>query len=130
MLNYLMVGLGAAAGGMTRYWLAGVVQKVFPAIMPYGTLSVNIAGGLLIGLIMFYLDTGNLVSPPMKLLLTVGFCGGLTTFSAFSYETLFLLTESEYFNAAVNVFLNVFLALIATSVGLLAAKFIGGFHGN
>ncbi len=130
MSDYLLVGIGAASGGMARYWLTGIVQRIVPATMPYGTLTVNIIGGFIIGLIMYYFDYHNIISPEVKILLTIGFCGGLTTFSSFSFETLNLLTQSEFFYAFLNIFSNVFLSLLATSLGFLLSKLIGVIYGN
>ena len=65
MNDYLLVGLGAASGGMARYWLAGIVQKVLPATMPYGTLTVNVIGGFIIGVLMYFFDYNNIISQNM-----------------------------------------------------------------
>jgi CrcB protein len=130
MSDYLLVGLGAAGGGIARYWLAGIVQKILPATMPYGTLTVNIIGGFIIGVVMYYFDYHNIMSPEIKILLTIGFCGGLTTFSSFSLETFNLLVESEFFYAFINMSANVFLSIIATSLGFFLSKLIGVFYGH
>lgn len=130
MSDYLLVGLGAAGGGMARYWLADLVQRFFPLSFPYGTLSVNIIGGFLIGIIMYFFDYNNLLSPEMRILLTIGFCGGLTTFSSFSFETINMILGSEYFYAILNIFMNVVFSLSATLAGLYVSKLIGGFYGN
>ncbi len=105
-------------------------QKILPATMPYGTLTVNIIGGFIIGIVMFYFDYNNLISPEVKILVTIGFCGGLTTFSAFSLETFNLLSDSEFFYAFVNITTNVLLSIIATSLGFLLSKLIGIYYGH
>ena len=130
MSEYLLVGIGAAGGGMMRYWLAGVVQRLFSLSFPYGTLSVNMVGGFLIGIIMYFFDYNNLLSPEVRILLTIGFCGGLTTFSSFSLETMNMILESEYFYATINILLNVVFSLGATLAGLYVSKLIGGLYGN
>ena len=130
MNDYLLVGIGAAGGGMARYWLAGIVQKILPATMPYGTLTVNIIGGFIIGFILYFFDSNNLISPEVKILLTIGFCGGLTTFSAFSLETFNMFIDAEYLFAFLNIFLNVFFSLLATGLGFLLSKLIWSMYGN
>jgi CrcB protein len=110
--NYLFVFIGAAFGGVARYWLANLVQKFFNPFFPYGTLSINIIGSFLLGVIIFYFDQRGFISPSFRLLLTIGFCGGFTTFSTFSYETLALLNNAQFLLASLNIFLNVVLSLL------------------
>ena len=97
MQNYFIVAIGAALGGVFRYWLSDAVYKFLPVNFPYGTLSVNVLGSFLLGFIIFYFDVRDLLSSEIKLLLTIGFCGGFTTFSTFAFETVNLLRESELF---------------------------------
>lgn len=126
MQNYFMIAIGAAFGGMLRYWSTNVVQKYLPFIFPSGTLFVNFFGSFILGFIIFYFDPKNLISPQMKTLLTIGFCGGLTTFSAFSYETVALLRDSEILFGLLNIFLNVFLSIFAILLSYIVAKIISG----
>jgi fluoride exporter len=119
MLNYLMVALGAAFGGVFRYWINELIVKVLPGNFPYGTLTANMIGGFIIGIVLYVFDSFGVLSDNMKLLLVIGFCGGLTTFSAFSVETLHQIMSSNYINAMLNIALNVVLSLAATSVGLI-----------
>ena len=122
MQNYFLVAIGAAFGGTLRYWLGGVTQKILPFGFPYGTLVVNVLGSFLLGFLIFYFDTKRLLSPGMKVMLTVGFCGGFTTFSSFSFETINLMRDSEYFLATLNVGLNIFLTLLAVFLSYYLAK--------
>lgn len=124
MDKYIIVSLGAALGGTLRYWTSTFVHKMFPAYFPFGTLAVNFAGSFLLGLFIFYLDAKGLISPAVKIFLTVGFCGGYTTFSTFSFETLNLLRDSQFILASVNVFANVFLSLGAVYLGYILSKII------
>jgi len=114
--NYLFVFIGAAFGGVARYWLANLVQKYFNPFFPYGTLVVNILGSFLLGVVIFYFDERQLISQPVKLLLTIGFCGGFTTFSTFSYETLALFNSAQFLLALTNIFLNVLFSLIGITI--------------
>ncbi|MBI1936634.1 MAG: fluoride efflux transporter CrcB [Ignavibacteriales bacterium] len=122
MINYLIVSLGAAIGGALRYWLSGFVHKFLPASFPYGTLSVNVLGSFLLGLIIFFLDSRQMLSHQMKIFLTIGFCGGFTTFSTFSFETVNLLRHSEFFFALLNILLNVILCLTAVYIASLLSQ--------
>jgi fluoride exporter len=122
MDKYLVVGVGAAIGGVARYWLSGYVYKFLPSSFPYGTLAVNFIGCLFIGLIIFGLSERELISPLVRLFLTVGFCGGFTTFSTFSFETLNLLKDYDFFLAFVNILSNVTFCIGGTYAGYLIAK--------
>ena len=122
MQNYILVCLGAAAGGAARYWTSNVVYKFLPTTMPFGTLAVNVIGSFIIGFVMFYLDSNELISPQMRILLTTGFCGGLTTFSTFSFETINLIKDSEFLLAGTNVILNVVLSFTAVFLAYMLGK--------
>ncbi len=119
----LIVGAGSLLGGMLRYIISVVTAKYF-GDFPLGTLLVNVAGGFLIGFIM---QAGiNLwsLSTESRIFITTGFLGGLTTFSTFSYETISLLAEGSYFMGALNVCLNLFLALSACWGGAAVARML------
>lgn len=120
MINYLLVSAGAAIGGVLRYWISGFVYKFLPTNFAYGTLSVNFVGSFVLGIVMFGLDTRELISPQLKLFLTIGLCGGFTTFSTFSFETFNFINESQYLLAIINIFLNVFLCI----AGIILANII------
>lgn len=92
LLNILLVGLGSCLGGVARYLVSKGVTAVWHTVFPWGTFLVNIAGCLIIGLVYGYLDKGGTMSEGMRLFLTVGFCGGFTTFSTFMNENYMLFT--------------------------------------
>jgi len=126
MKLYLIVAFGSGLGGMLRYYISDFVQKNSSSLFPYGTLTVNIIGSFIIGLILFYLDSIKLISAEMRVFLTVGLCGGLTTFSTFSFETVKLIQDSEYLLAGTNVLLNVFTTLLAVLLAAFISKLIIG----
>lgn len=125
MINYLLVSAGAAIGGALRYGISTYIQKNQSVIFPYGTLLVNIIGSFLLGIIMFYLNEKDLIGNEFRLFLTVGLCGGFTTFSTFSYETLMLIRDSELLLAFYNVILNLVLCLAGIYIAYLISKLIG-----
>jgi fluoride exporter len=126
MKLYLIVALGSGIGGMLRYYISDFVQKNSSSLFPFGTLTVNIIGSFLIGLILFYLDSIKMITAEMRLFLTVGLCGGLTTFSTFSFETIKLIQDSEYLLAGTNVLLNVLVTLLAVLLAALISKLLIG----
>lgn len=122
--NYIIVFFGAGIGGMFRYWGSNFVYKFLPPTFPYGTLFVNVLGSFIIGLVMYYLDANKLISQETRIFITVGFCGGLTTFSTFAFETINFMKEREYMYAGLNALLNVFLTLTALFIAYKISKLI------
>lgn len=125
MLNYILVSVGAAIGGAFRFGISSYIQKHISVIFPYGTLVVNVVGTFIIGIVMFYLSDKELIGNELRLFLTVGFCGGFTTFSTFSYETFNLFRDSEILLAFYNVALNLVLCFIGIYLAYLISKIIG-----
>lgn len=117
----LLVGVGSFIGGTLRYLATQFIQNKFLSSFPYGTLGVNIAGCFLIGLVFGLSEKTNL-SAEWRLFLAAGFCGGFTTFSAFSNETLALLRDGQFWSAAVYVIASVFFGLLATFTGISLFK--------
>ena len=117
MVEILSVGLGGFLGAISRYIISMQASRLFTGRIPIGTLCVNILGGLLIGLILELNSRTNVVSPQMKLFLTTGLMGGLTTFSTFSYETVGLFSDGSYTSAMINIILNVALSFVGVIIG-------------
>jgi fluoride exporter len=118
----LYVALGSAIGGVSRYLLGGLVQRMLDTTFPAGTLLVNVTGSFLLGAIIRYaLETPSL-TPEVRAFLTIGVCGGYTTFSTFSYETMALLEDGEWARAGVYITASVVLSLIATFLGFALAR--------
>jgi fluoride exporter len=124
--NYFIVFFGAGIGGMVRYWGTNFVYKFLSPSFPYGTLFVNVLGSFIIGIVMYYLDSNDLISHDLRIFLTVGFCGGLTTFSTFSYETINFLKENDFLFAGLNIISNVLITLLALFVAYKLSKLLSG----
>ena len=122
---YLLIALGGAAGSLFRYLVGGAVQRMSDSGFPVGTMVVNISGCFIIGVLVRQFLNMQL-SPELRALLIVGFCGGFTTFSTFSAETLGLIEGGEYGRAAGYVVLSVTLCLAATLAGMTTMRLIMG----
>ena len=118
----LYVAIGSALGGMGRYLLGGFIQRLVATTFPAGTLLINITGSFLIGLIIRYAVETPTLTPELRAFLTIGLCGGYTTFSSFSYETVALLEDGEWTRAALYVVASVVLSLLATLLGYALAR--------
>lgn len=119
--QFAVVGVGAALGAWLRWGLSALLNPVFPTL-PFGTLTANLVGGLLMGGVMEVATRHAVLSPEARLFLTTGFLGGLTTFSTFSAETVTLLLRREYLWGGVLVTAHVAGSVLMTLVGLLIAR--------
>lgn len=117
----LIVGLGGFFGAALRYIVSGVTQR-FMGDFPIGTLIVNVIGGLLMGFIMEASTSLWPVPMNVRIFLTTGILGGLTTFSTFSYETVSFISDGEFLMGGLNAGLNLMLALFACWVGKVIAQ--------
>ena len=122
---FLLIAVGGAAGSPLRYLIGGAVQRMSAGGFPVGTMFVNVSGCFLIGILLRQFLNMQ-VSPEMRALLIVGFCGGFTTFSTFSAETLGLIEGGEYGRATSYVILRLVLCLAATFMGMTAMKLLAG----
>src|SRR5512136_795082 len=120
----LYIAIFGAAGCLSRYYLSGWVYGILGRSFPYGTFAVNIIGAFIIGLIMEFGVRSTLIPPSIRIGLTVGFLGGLTTFSTFSYETFKLLEDGEFLIASANVLASVLTCLLFTWLGIIAARYV------
>lgn len=116
------IGLGGFLGTIARYFTGRLALQLFSAQFPYGTLSVNLIGCFLIGLIYGWFEKHHIYSDEWKLILATGFCGGFTTFSAFSIENLQLLREGEIGQMLLYTCISVGIGLLATFGGLSLMK--------
>jgi CrcB protein len=118
----LYVAVGSALGGVSRYLLGGLIQRLLDTTFPAGTLLINISGSFLLGVILRYAIETPTLSPEIRALLTIGFCGGYTTFSTFSYETVALLEDGEWTRAGLYVGASVVLSLLGVFLGFALAR--------
>jgi CrcB protein len=126
MTTLFAIAIFGALGCLTRYYLAGAVYARFGSAFPVGTLAVNVIGAFCIGLVMELSIVTTLIPPTLRMGVAVGFLGGLTTFSTFSYETFRLLEEGELLYATANVFMSVITCLLFTWLGIVAARALQG----
>ena len=123
-MNYLIVALGGGIGAAARYGVNVGAPRLFGADYPWHTLIVNVVGCFIIGAFMTMATERLIISPYWRLLITVGFVGGLTTFSSFSYETFGLLENANLIMALYNIGLNLIMGFLATWMGIGAARLI------
>jgi CrcB protein len=122
-MAYFWIAIGGALGTAFRYWCSGVAARLISETFPWGTLIVNVVGSFVIG--FFFTLTGPdgrlLVSSTARLFVMVGLCGGYTTFSSFSLQTLTLLQDGEFLHAGANIVASVLLCMLAVWLGHIAA---------
>jgi fluoride exporter len=124
MIQVFLIFLGGGLGSLARYYLNRLLAGGYFETFPIGTLSVNILASLILGLFLGLVDIRHVTNDGVKLLVAVGFCGGFSTFSTFSAETLFLLKSGEGLLAFLNVFVSVICCLAATFTGLVLARYV------
>ncbi|MBN8216675.1 MAG: fluoride efflux transporter CrcB [Spirochaetes bacterium] len=126
MRNYVYVALGGAIGSVARYWLSGAFARWIGAGFPWATLCVNVTGSLLIGFFaaLTAADGRNLLSPGMRTFLMVGICGGYTTFSSFSLQTMELAQGGQWLKAGGNILASVASCLVAVWLGHTLATWL------
>jgi fluoride exporter len=137
MLKYVLVALGGALGSVSRFWVSGLVAEAAErhgSIFPWNTLVVNITGSLVIGVIAAVASAEGSMEPRSREFATqflmIGICGGYTTFSSFSLQTLSLLRDREWLYAAGNMLLSVSLCMVAVWIGYLLGSAFNSMKGN
>lgn len=121
MLLWLLIAAGGAAGSLLRYAISGWAQRLADGSFPIGTLSVNVAGCLLIGLLNAVFAGPYLIREEYRIAVTIGLLGGFTTFSTFGWETFALANDGQGTRAILNLLLSVTLGFSATWIGYRAA---------
>lgn len=116
------VALGGALGSVIRYLVGVAIQDRAGLDFPVGTLLVNISGCLLLGFLIHYAPATPPITPEVRALLTTGLCGGYTTFSTFSYETVALIQEGDWRRATLYVGLSVVGSILGVILGIAGAR--------
>ena len=131
LLTYFWVGLGGVLGTVGRFWISGVMTRHFETF-PAGTLLINVTGSFLIAFFGTLTDPEGRwrVSPDARAFFMTGVCGGYTTFSSFSWQTLTLAHDGQWLYAGLNVLLSVALCLFAAWLGFMAASFLNSMKGH
>jgi fluoride exporter len=122
--NAFIIGIGGFIGTVSRYFTVHFVHRYILTSFPLGTMSVNLAGCFLIGIFYGISDRGGLLSDEWRIFLTIGFCGGFTTFSSFTADSLALARDGEFMFLLLYTSLSVFLGLIFTFLGNLLTKLL------
>jgi fluoride exporter len=132
VLAYFWVAIGGALGSVSRFWLNGLVSARWGEAFPWGTLLVNVSGSFVIGVIAALTATdGRMNSREFTTqFLVIGICGGYTTFSSFSLQTLNLIRERQWLYAGGNVLLSVVVCLAAVWIGWLVGTMIAAAKGS
>ena len=123
-MTYLWVALGGALGSMARFWMTGTVAEFTGLRFPWGTLLINVLGSLIIGLVAGLTLVPERLGwhPDVRIFLMTGFCGGFTTFSAFSLQTIELMQSGEAAAASAYVVASAILCVAAAWAGLLLGR--------
>ena len=131
LMNSLAVAVGGGLGSLARFWLAELFVALGMSAFPWATLATNVSGSMLIGLIAVLTgpDGRLLVAPELRLFWMVGICGGYTTFSSFSLQTLTLAQGGEWSRAAMNIGLSVILCLVAVWLGCMIGAWLNRLQG-
>jgi len=120
----LLVAFGGMLGSIARYWLAGVIQRLDEVEFPFGTLGVNVLGSFIVGVVMaLSLERGTL-PPNARIFLAIGLCGGFTTMSTFSYETMALLRDGQAILGLGNVAATLIACLVAVWLGQVIGRIL------
>lgn len=122
MTRFLLICLGGAVGTGARFALVSAVATALGTAFPYGTIAVNVIGSFLMGAVIYASATTDFIDPTLRLVLTTGFLGGFTTYSAFNYETMALLEHGALGRAAANVGVTLVVCLAAGYVGAALAR--------
>ena len=124
MLNLFAIFLGGGIGAVSRFLITLNLTKIYDVNLPIATFLVNIIGSFAIGFLYILFMGKTDLTPALKFALTVGFCGGLTTFSTFSLELFEMISHQKFMQAAIYALLSVLICLVMTGIGVYCAKLI------
>ncbi|HLF50967.1 fluoride efflux transporter CrcB [Flavobacterium sp.] len=118
----VLIALGGGIGSVFRYLTSVMAHKYYASIFPLATLTTNVLGCFLIGLIVGLLEKNHMTNSDLKWFLITGFCGGYTTFSAFGYENISLMQSNNSGLAFVYIGVSIITGLFAVWLGLFLTK--------
>ena len=119
-----IVGTGGFIGSVMRYMVQFYIEKGMSSSFPLGTLLANILGSFIIGVVFALAEKGDLMSSEWRIFLTVGICGGFTTFSAFAYNNMIMIKENSFFQLFLNIGSNLFFGILAVYIGIILVRAI------
>ncbi|SHE82993.1 CrcB protein [Mariniphaga anaerophila] len=122
--SFIIAGIGGFLGSGARFLVSRFIQISYTSVFPWGTFTVNIIGSLLIGIFFGISERGNFMSAEWRLFLTVGFCGGFTTFSSLANDSFLLFQSKEFFRFAGYASLSFMLGLLAVFLGRTLIKLL------
>jgi CrcB protein len=124
MKDLLIVGIGGGIGSIARLLSQRGVQRMIDLSFPLGTFLINVIGSFIIGVVYALSERGNFLTPEIRLFLTVGFCGGFTTFSTFSYDNYNMISEKLWQYLVLNVGGSIFFGILAVYLGVATVRYI------
>jgi CrcB protein len=122
MLDVLVICLGAIVGANARYFISRYAAQLLGPVFPYGTLFINVVGSLIVGFFVVWTSQRVLIDPRWRLLVVVGFCGSLTTFSSYAFESMAFFDQGQWLLTITNIFTNNFLCLAGALAGIALAR--------
>ena len=122
MLDVLVICLGAIVGANARYFISRFAAQVLGPVFPYGTLFINVVGSFIVGFFVVWTSERVLVDPRWRLLVVVGFCGSLTTFSSYAFESMSFFERGQWLLMFTNIFGNNLLCLAGALAGMAMAR--------
>jgi fluoride exporter len=122
MNQLLLIFIGGGLGSLTRFSFSKFIQENIDKTFPFGTLGVNVLASIVLGIFVGMVEVKSLTNPNFKALIAIGFCGGFSTFSTFSNDTLQLIQNNRILEALMNILLNVILCILATFGGITLSK--------
>ena len=122
MNQLLLIFIGGGLGSVTRFGVGKLIQENVDKSFPFGTLGVNVLASIVLGIFVGMVEIKSLTNPSYKALIAIGFCGGFSTFSTFSNDTLQLIQNNRMLEALLNISLNVILCILATFGGISLVK--------
>jgi CrcB protein len=122
MLDVLVISLGAIVGANARYFISRYAAQALGPVFPYGTLFINIAGSFVVGFFVVWTSERVLADPRWRLLIVIGFCGSLTTFSSYAFESMSYFEKGQWLLTLTNVLSNNLLCLGGALAGMALAR--------